>query len=60
MLKNDEARWSSTINCQQFARKFVDEALGLGWPIGMDVAGDNCPTSIDIGTFFISKQNKKT
>ncbi|CAF2052345.1 unnamed protein product, partial [Rotaria magnacalcarata] len=24
--------WSSNMNCQNFARKFITEALGLNWP----------------------------
>ncbi len=60
MLTNDQEIWSSTINCQQFARRFVAETLGLKWPNDIQVTGDKLPISVDIDIFFISKKNKKT
>jgi hypothetical protein len=53
MLINDQEVWSSSINCQQFARRFVTETLGLKWPNGIQVTGDKLPISVDIGIFFI-------
>lgn len=52
MLINDQPIWSSTMNCQQFARRFVIEGLGLNWPNDVQVADDTLPTSIDTDVFF--------
>jgi hypothetical protein len=47
------------MNCQQFARLFIVEALGLDWPMDLQVEGDVLPISIDIGSFFISKKTAR-
>jgi len=60
MLINDQAIWSSTINCQQFARRFAVETLGLKWPNGIQIASNTLPISVDIDIFLNSKKNKKT
>ncbi len=60
MVMNSEERWSSSVNCQQFAHHFVVEALGLQWPINLDIAGDVLPLSIDIGILLIPQTNKMT
>jgi hypothetical protein len=60
---NSQERWTSTLNCQQFARDFVTQALGLRWP-NIEVAGDTLPLIIDLGIILLSskeniKENKK-
>ncbi|CAF1320584.1 unnamed protein product [Rotaria sp. Silwood1] len=35
-----EQKWSASLNCQQFARRFIEETIGLNWPDGVSVAGD--------------------
>ncbi len=48
MLFNNEEKWISSVNCQQFVREFVLDALGLEWPNNINIAGDVLPVSIDI------------
>lgn len=59
---NNHERWTSTLNCQQFARLFVIIGLGLKWPDTITtIAGDHLPLIIDFGTMFISvKENVKS
>jgi hypothetical protein len=57
MLINDQEIWSSTINCQQFAHRFVVDALGLDWLNNINIVDDALPISIDIGILRSSKRN---
>ncbi len=59
MLTQHDQICSSNMNCQQFARLFIVEALGLDWPMDLQVEGDVLPISIDIGSFFISKKTAR-
>jgi hypothetical protein len=58
MLVNNEEKWSSSVNCQQFARYFVLDGLGLDWPNNINIADDVLPMSIDIAILMISSTNK--
>jgi hypothetical protein len=49
---------SSTMNCQQFARLFLMEGLGLTWPEDIVVAGDILPVIIDVVVLYTSSKNK--
>ena len=48
------------MNCQQFARRFVADTLGLKWPNGIQIASSTLPISVDIDIFFNSKKHKET
>jgi hypothetical protein len=54
-----EQKWSANLNCQQFARRFIEETIGLKWPDGILVAGDKLPVMIDISVMCISSKTKK-
>jgi hypothetical protein len=45
------------MNCQKFARTFINEAMGLDWPIDVPVASDDIPIIIDLSIFFMSTTN---
>ena len=59
MAETYEQKWSANLNCQPFARRFVEEVIGLSWPNDVSVAGDELPVMIDIGVLYISSKNKK-
>jgi len=50
--------WSSLINCQQYARLFIEFGLGLKWPEDVDVTGDVAPEIVNIGFFYQSLVNR--
>jgi hypothetical protein len=54
--------WSSSINCQQLARLFLTEGLGLTWPKDVAVTGDVLPVVIDVSIIMciLSKDKVKT
>ncbi len=55
----NKERWTAVLNCKQFARVFVTQALGLRWP-DIEVAGDTLPLIIDLRTMYLSsKKNRK-
>ncbi len=47
-------RWSSKVNCQQYARLLIEFGLGLPWPADIDVTGDVAPEIVNIGFFYQS------
>ncbi|CAF1137032.1 unnamed protein product [Rotaria sordida] len=50
---NNQERWTSSLNCQKFARAFLIDGLGLKWP-DIAVAGDQLPLVIDFSTICLS------
>ena len=46
------------MNCQQFARLFLTEGLGLIWPEDIAVADDILPVVIDVSILCMSSTNK--
>jgi len=57
-ILNGEERWTSLMNCQQFAYRFTVEAIGLCWPNDVNIVGDVLPTTIDVEIMCISSTNK--
>ncbi len=57
MVHQHGLKWSSYMNCQKFARTFINEAMGLDWPIDVPVASDDIPIIIDLSIFFMSTTN---
>ncbi|CAF1609646.1 unnamed protein product [Rotaria magnacalcarata] len=47
-----EQKWSASLNCQQFARRFIEETIGLNWPDGVLVAGDVLPVMINFNVLI--------
>jgi hypothetical protein len=59
MVETYGLKWSANLNCQQFALRFIEEAIGLNWPNDVLVAGDKLPVMIDISVLNISSKNRK-
>jgi hypothetical protein len=57
MVHQHGLTWSADMNCQKFARTFINEAMGLDWPVDVPVAGDDIPVIIDVSIFWMSTTN---
>ena len=57
MALTNEEQWNSSVNCQQFCRKFITDGLGLVWPVELDICGDFASMPIEIGIRLLSSSN---
>jgi len=46
--------WSSTINCQTYAKYLIEFGLGLEWPTDVVTSNDIPPEIVDFGLFYQS------